>query len=132
MYFKIYSFLVLLLVVSCTSTQKKDIKISNKKIKMNELVIHIKAAVAMQYKDSMFIAKQQHCSDAINTVFENKKISVTQLTGMDNTTKTDAIFRIFIDSEHSKEVLAQLQLLDFVTGAYIKPEAEEPDLDDLN
>ncbi len=132
MYFKIYSFLVLLLVVSCTSTQKKDVKTSNKKIKMNELIIHIKSAVAMQYKDSMFIAKQQHYSDAINTVLENKKISVTQLTGMHNTMKTDAIFRIFIDSEHSKEVLTQLQLLDFVTGAYIKPEAEEPDLDDLN
>ena len=132
MYFKIYSFLVLLLVVNCTSTQKREVKTLNKNIKMNELIIHVKAAVAMQYKDSMFIAKQQHYSDAINTVFENKKISVTQLTGMDNTMKTDAIFRIFIDSENSKEVLTQLQLLDFVTGAYIKPEAEEPDLDDLN
>ena len=102
MYFKIYSFLVLLLVVNCTSTQKREVKTLNKNIKMNELIIHVKAAVAMQYKDSMFIAKQQHYSDAINTVFENKKISVTQLTGMDNTMKTDAIFRIFIDSENSK------------------------------
>lgn len=111
--------------------RKKDAAKPENDIKMSEIVVYIDSSAQIVYQDGFFRSEVQGSAEKINELLANKDVTVKQLTGKDVVSKTDSIFLVTLNSKYTKEVLKELQSLSFVNGAYVKAQAEEPSMDDL-
>ncbi len=128
---KICRLLILYLGLSCSTSKSKDSIDTNNQIKMDEIIVYVDAKVNMKY-DGKFISENKKEALQINELFVNTKVTVQALTEIQTELKTDAIFRVLVPNNETEQLLEQLQKLTFVTGAYHKPKAEDPDTMDFD
>lgn len=123
---KIYCILSFSLLYTCANKGSKESLKVKTNLKMSEIVVYISVASQIIFEDNSFKYINGEEVENINTIVKNNSIIVKPLMGKNTLSDTDAIFSLRVKSKDSEKVLKDLQSLDFVNGAYIKAQSEEP------
>jgi len=131
-FIKILTLISLPLGFTCSGlTNKSSTEVDKQQIVMSEIVIYINSTAKFTYKDGSFHSIYKNHEKELNEILNDKQLLIKSLTTKDAVNEENDIFYVNVNKEFTKQLLKDLKSLPFITAAYVKPEAEDPFLEDL-
>ncbi len=117
-------------MINCPGSEHEDATEVQNDPKMNEIVVYIDSKIQIRYEDGVFKSEVREYSEKLNDLLAIDHISVKPLVGKNAVSKTDSIFFLTVRQTDTQQLLKDLGDLVFVNAAYMKPQSEEPSMDD--